>query len=230
MTRLEQDGILPFLENWTDKDSRLPLRLDDLEFLYKMIRENKSKIAMEFGIGYSTMVILKALEMNRLDWDGNARPFKTLNNLFTLWVVEANNDSRWAAGAMENIIKGLDPLMAGSIHLTTCPVMVGTFRDMICHYYTHIPNILPDFIYLDGPDPKHANGNIRGIHFNHHEALPMAADLLFIEPILLPGTVILIDGRTSNARFLERNFQRKWEMTPACDMTILKLAEAPLKI
>ena len=31
----------------------------------------------------------------------------------------------------------------------------------------------------------------------------MAADLLLMESILLPGTFILVDGRTNNARFLE---------------------------
>ncbi len=227
MSLLEQDGILPLLENWTDKESRLPLHLDDLEFLYALIRENKSKVVLEFGIGYSTLVIAKALEKNRLEWDSNVRPFKTRDNLFTVNVVEANNDGRWMSGAMENISKSTP---FGMVRVTTCPVIVGTFRDMICHYYTRIPNITPDFIYLDGPDPKDANGNVRGIHFNHSEALPMAADLLFMEPILLPGTDILIDGRTANARFLERNFQRNWLVNwlPDQDMTTFFLSERPL--
>lgn len=224
---LEKDGILPLLENWTDKNVRFPPQLDDLEFLYSMIREMKSKVIMEFGIGYSTLVIAKAIEKNKFEWDGNVRPFKTKTNLFTVNVIEANNDDQWVIGTMANLKSRIS---VDNIRITRCRVLAGMFHDMVCHYYKIIPNILPDFIYLDGPDPKHVIGSIRGISFNHPEALPMAADLLFIEPILLPGTVILVDGRTANARFLERNFQRKWEMIPACDMTLLKLIEAPLKI
>jgi len=28
----------------------------------------------------------------------------------------------------------------------------GTFLDRVCHYYTNLPNVVPDLIYLDGPD------------------------------------------------------------------------------
>lgn len=227
MSLLEKEGVLPLLENWTDKDSRLVPHLDDLELLYTMIRERQAKVVLEFGCGYSTLVIAKSLEKNKSEWDGNIRPFKTDKNLFTVNVVEANNDGRWMAETVVNIRQRMN---ADNIHVTTCPIMVGTFRDMICHYYTKIPNILPDFIYLDGPDPKDANGNIRGIHFNHPEALPMAADILFIEPILLPGTTILIDGRQANVRFLQRNFQRLWEYDhdDQVDMSWLTLRERPL--
>ena len=39
----------------------------------------------------------------------------------------------------------------------------------------------------------------------------MNSDLLEIEPILLPGTIIVTDGRTANALFLKNNFQRNWK-------------------
>lgn len=38
----------------------------------------------------------------------------------------------------------------------------------------------------------------------------MAADVLSIEHFLLPGTLIVVDGRTANARLLRANFQRDW--------------------
>jgi hypothetical protein len=58
----------------------------------------------------------------------------------------------------------------------------------------------------------------------------MAADLLRLEPLLLPGTAILVDGRSANARFLRAHFYRNWA---ACynaegDVTVLELQEAPL--
>ena len=45
--------------------------------------------------------------------------------------------------------------------------------------------------------------------FQCDERTVMAADLLLMESILLPGTFILVDGRTNNTRFLKNNFQKK---------------------
>ncbi len=229
MSLLEDDGVLPLLKGWSDEEERLPPQLDDLEFLYSLIWKRKSKIVMEFGIGYSTLVMAKALEKNKKYWDGAIRPHKKDTHFFTIHVVESNNNGKWMEGAIVNI---RDRMKADNISITSSPVMIGTFRDMICHYYTRIPNVLPDFIYLDGPDPMQVNGTIRGVNFNYPEAIPMAADLLFIEPILLPGTTILVDGRTSNARFLKRNFQRRWgyEWMREIDMHVLTLTEQPLRI
>ena len=39
----------------------------------------------------------------------------------------------------------------------------------------------------------------------------MSCDVLKIEFFLIPGTILLIDGRGANANFLKKNFKRKWE-------------------
>ena len=58
----------------------------------------------------------------------------------------------------------------------------------------------------------------------------MSADLLLMEPFLLPGTLIVIDGRTANARFLKNNLQRDWEYHHHADEDIhtFELVEKPL--
>ena len=38
----------------------------------------------------------------------------------------------------------------------------------------------------------------------------MAADILRFENFLIPGTIILTDGRSANANFLKNFFKRKW--------------------
>ena len=63
---------------------------------------------------------------------------------------------------------------------------MGTFDDRICTYYEKLPNICPDFIYLDGPDIYAPKNEIRGISTSHKDSLPMAADILAIEHFLLP--------------------------------------------
>ena len=58
----------------------------------------------------------------------------------------------------------------------------------------------------------------------------MSADILKMEPILLPETMILVDGRTNNARFLKNNFQRNFEMVwdKESDITTFILKEERL--
>jgi hypothetical protein len=40
--------------------------------------------------------------------------------------------------------------------------------------------------------------------------MPMTCDILKIEYFLTPGTIIIIDGRAANAKFLKDHFKRKW--------------------
>jgi hypothetical protein len=105
-----------------------------------------------------------------------------------------------------------------------------TFNGRACTMYKKIPNICPDLIYLDAPDQFSVLGNVRGISTQSKDRLPMAADLLLLEPFLLPGTLIIVDGRTANARFLKHNFQRNWEYIhfENEDIHTFELVEAPL--
>ena len=51
-----------------------------------------------------------------------------------------------------------------------------------------------------------------------------------MESTLLPGTNILVDGRTNNVRFLQRNLKRKYQIKwdRHGDVTFLKLIEKRL--
>ena len=81
----------------------------------------------------------------------------------------------------------------------------------VCSVYKKLPNVNPDFIYLDGPDQFNIKGNVNGLNIGIKDFLPMSADILFYEYFLIPGTIILSDGRIANCRFLKNNFQRKWK-------------------
>ena len=121
--------------------------------------------------------------------------------------------------------------------LTACRIhkaslKMGTFADRVCTYYDPLPNICPDLIYLDGPDQFSPIGDIRGISTRHMDRLPMAADILAIEHFLLPGTLIVVDGRTANARFLKTNLQRDWIYCHdvSADQHFFELSESPLGV
>jgi len=60
----------------------------------------------------------------------------------------------------------------------------------------------------------------------------MSADILAIEHFLLPGTPIVFDGRTENARFLKANLQRDWSYfhRKEFDQHYFELVEKPVGI
>ena len=104
------------------------------------------------------------------------------------------------------------------------------FKGVISTEYKKLPICSPDFIYLDGPDQFKIKGNVNGINLNHNDMMPIACDLIKIEYLLTPGTMIVVDGRTANARFLKDHFRRKWyyRYYEKYDQHIFYLNEKPL--
>ena len=67
---------------------------------------------------------------------------------------------------------------------------------------------------------------------NDSDITNITCDLLIIEPVLLPGTIVIIDGMTNNARFNKRNLKRNWLSYEDLDndYTLMILDEPPLGI
>lgn len=207
-----------------------PADVADLARLHRLVRSRRSFTVLEFGVGHSTVVLADALAKNRADWDGLAtKPAIRNRFMFQLFTVDASE--KWLE---QTRTKFPEPLREHvTFHHST--VKIGTHHGMLCHFYENLPDIVPDFIYLDGPDPKDVRGSINGLSFQCDERTVMAADLLLMEPTLLPGTFIIVDGRTNNARFLARNFQRTFETVwdRDGDVTTMELVEdrlGPLNI
>jgi hypothetical protein len=200
----------------------IPPEAADLARLHRLIRRRKSFTVLEFGAGYSTIVIADALKKNQSDWEAlPSRPALRNRHLFHAFTVDASKG--WLAKADASFPASL------RAHVTFhhSSVHIGTHNGQLAHFYDSLPDIIPDFIYLDGPDPKDVQGSIHGLTFQCDERTVMAADLLLMESTFLPGTFILVDGRTNNARFLARNFQRSYDVhwDRAADITTLELIE-----
>ena len=73
---------------------------------------------------------------------------------------------------------------------------------------------------------------VDGFNFNNVSRFPMSADLLFYEYYFEPGTLVIVDGRTSNARFLRDHFKRNWKYfhDEIGDYHVFELNEKPLGI
>ena len=202
-----------------------PPQADDLVRLHMAIRKTRAFTVLEFGVGYSTVVIADALRKNQQDWERlSTKP--QVRNRFMFQMFSVNASQQWIDRARLRLPERL----ADRVHLCHSKVEIGTFRGQLCHYFKTLPDIVPDFIYLNGPGPKDVSGSINGLSFQCDERTVMSGDLLLMESTFLPGTFILVDGRTNNVRFLQRNFTRAYDVRwdKAGDVTTFELMEERL--
>lgn len=198
-----------------------PPQRDDLVRLHYLILSRKVTTILEFGSGHSTRIFDHGLEVNRRAFGQEFSEKFRGSNLFECHTVE--DDTHW-------INHTQTAYQLQNVHFTLASTNISTFSDRICTFYDQIPNICPDLIYLDGPDQFSAGGEVRGVSTAHPDRLPMAADILPVEHFLLPGTLIVIDGRAANARFLQANLQRNWSCNyhETYDQHFFELVESPL--
>jgi hypothetical protein len=202
-----------------------PPDADDLVRLHRLVRQRRCFTVLEFGLGYSTVVMADALAKNEADWARIAeRPQIRNRFMFQLFSVDASN--AWIEKTRQKFPKHL----IGRVHLRHSEVEIAIHNGQLCHYYRDLPDIVPDFIYLDGPSPKDVKGSINGLSFKCDERTVMSGDLLLMESTFLPGTFIIVDGRTNNARFLQRNFTRQYAVNwdRQADVTTFELVEERL--
>lgn len=208
-----------------DPSNKIPFspELDDLIRLHYLVRSRKVTTILEFGVGKSTSVFDHALEQNKRQFGDFVA--KNLRRSHPFECHSIDNSEDWIENCREK-----NAFKCVHFHCSAC--RVTTFNSRICTMYDEIPNICPDFIYLDAPEQFSVLGEVRGISTRDPDRLPMAADILGFEHFLLPGTLIVVDGRTANARFLRANLQREWDYLHLAeyDQHFFELAEEPLGI
>ncbi len=182
-----------------------PVELDDLIRLHYLVRKYKVITVMEIGPGKSTIVFADAIRRNKEDYSAKITGKLRKNNPFEVHSIETSKE--WA-----NVVeRSLPDELSGVVTMHKVNCEMTEFNGRICTTFDFLPNICPDFIYLDGPDQFSVDSDIGGISTRHPDRMPMVCDLLKIEHFLLPGTIIVVDGRTANANFMLKNFQLDWE-------------------
>ena len=196
----------------------------DLARIYNFVKQEKPFTILEFGVGYSTIVMAQALYENFLSFDKNKK--KRIRNSKMFQIHSVDTSKKW----IRNTSKKIPNHLKRFIKFHHSKVETILYNGEVCHVYSKIPNINPEFIYLDGPHPLDPVGKIYDISFNCKERTPVSADICFLESTLLPGTSILVDGRTNNVRFLQRNLKRKYKIKwdRHGDVTFFKLIEKRL--
>ena len=196
----------------------------DLARIYNFVKQEKPFTILEFGVGYSTIVMAQALYENYMSFDKNKQKKIRNSKMFQIYCVDSSK--KWITNTSKKVPNHLKKI----IKFNHSKVKTILYNGEVCHVYSKIPNINPEFIYLDGPHPLDPVGKINNISFSCKERTPISADICFLESTLLPGTNILVDGRTNNVRFLQRNLKRKYQIKwdSHGDVTFLKLTEKRL--
>ena len=194
---------------------------DDLIRLHFLIKSRKATTVLEYGVGYSSVIMADAILQNSLD---STFPNLRCSNLFELHSIDTSEE-------YISVTKKIIPKHLSSIiNLHFSDITMSEFNGRICTLFDSHPNLSPDIIYVDGPDQFSPVGDIRGISTRHPDRMPMVADILSMEHFLCPGTLIVFDGRTANARFVKSNLQRNWSYlyVEEFDQHFFELLEPPL--
>ena len=189
---LEQEGVFSFIDKG-DKQEFDPGYLK-LANLYKLIKVRKPKVVLEFGVGFSTIVMAAALKNNH----------DMCNRGGHLYTVDA--EKHWLNNTENKIPSELKTYV--TFHYS--PVKIINLNNQLCSCYESLPNICPNFVFSDGPDPLDVIGNVNGLNFNDGRPV-VAADILLYESSAPRDFFIFVDGRWRNCNFLKNNLEGKFK-------------------
>jgi hypothetical protein len=197
---------------------------NDLCRIHYAVLSHRPLNVLEFGSGFSSAVIAHALDI--LDETFHEVVAAEFGIQATFILHSVDESESWLDVTRGRVAQHL----RRRISFSQSDVSITQSNWTIYSTYKHVPDVLPDLIYLDGPSPLGVSGDINGLTFNHSYRMPISGDVLLLEYFLTPGTVVLIDGRTTNSRFLQRHLARDWTMyeMERDDVSLLLLNEKPL--
>jgi len=238
MTKMSLDMFSSFIEDiyvkevdvFVDKneivrdDKVYKPELKDLYRLYSFVIDNSVISILEFGSGWSTLALAMGLEFNQNRFGDQYKGFDRNLNAFRMCSVDSSKYfSQISISRLnENQRRMVDEFIS-----------VPFFKDFQGYpvsLWDPVPRFDYDLIYLDAPEPEQIVANVSALPMSSLSDLPISADLCVNEPYILPGTSILIDGRTANVNFLEAKMYREWIIRKDIhkDISYFFLNEPPL--
>jgi SAM-dependent methyltransferase len=187
------------------QNSPQPPDLNDLYYLYQLIILNKRTTVLEFGCGFSTLVMHMALKENERRY-GAKKPFERCEFPYQLFSVD--NQKKYIKVAKKRVTKYSQN--KSKVNFFYSKARMTLFNNNFAVEYDKLPKVNPDFIYLDAPSQWRVEGSINNFTTAHSDMMPMSCDIIKFENFLTPGTIIVSDGRIANSIFLKNNFKRNW--------------------
>lgn len=165
----------------------------DLSYIHQLVRDLKPSNIVELGVGFSTLTMAHALMMN-----GSG----------TVHSVDANK--HWIENTRKKIPEELRPF----VRIRHSRVRTHLINGQLCTLFDELPNVQPEFIYVDAPHGKDVEDKVHGLDFMLDDGdmvrPPVAADPLLYESTAPSTFFILVDGRDRNVEFLRRNLQGRY--------------------
>ena len=109
--------------------AEIPPNAIDLALLHRAVLKRRPKVVLEFGVGFSTLVLGHALRQV----GGH------------LWTVDASQ--QWLDNTRAKLTDEPVTLVHSAVEVTG-----------MCHRYVDLPDITPELIYLDGPNRRDIPG------------------------------------------------------------------------
>ena len=189
---LEKQGVLTLLKKGDTEEFKVGyLKIANI---YNLIRTRKPKVILEFGVGFSTIVLAAALK------DNHDR-YKQKGHLHTI-----DAEQHW----LDNTENKMPPELRQYVTFHYSPLKICNLNNQLCSLYESLPNICPNIVFLDGPSPESVKGNINGLSFNDGRPI-VAADILLYESSAPLDFFIFVDGRWRNCNFLRNNLKGKFK-------------------
>ena len=137
----------------------------DLYNLYSYIILNKRITVLEFGSGWSSLVIALALDELKKKYSKEVASLRR-NNPFELFILE--NEKKFlniTRKKLGNFVKKNNIKIKINYHFSN--VRMTKYNNRIASEYVKLPLCNPDFVYIDGPDQFNIKGKINGINIGH---------------------------------------------------------------
>lgn len=192
------------VNNLIEKNPYAP-DLKDLYRLYQFVFLNKRTTILEFGSGWSSLILSLALYDLKKIYLNNVKKLRR-NNPFEIFILE--NEKKFLDITKKRLSNFKNIKIKKNYFFSN--VNISIYDGKFATEYQKLPPCNPDFIYLDGPDQFNIKKRINNFTTGHKDMMPMASDILKIEYFLTPGTIIVSDGRSANCKFLRDHFKRKW--------------------
>jgi|GEM_PF-570170 len=206
------------------RDRPFEPEMTDLCRLHFLVLRRRAVNVLELGSGFSTAIMAQACQILHGHFAPWAQANLRTDKVFHIYSVE--EDSRFMEISQARLGQGLRPYAT----LSRSTVDLVLHENRFATLYTRLPNIAPDLIYIDGPSQFATTAEIAGFSMDDRARMPMSADVLRFEFFLEPGCLIVLDGRTQNARFLKAFLKRDWAYShdPQGDVHYFELQETAL--
>ena len=182
-----------------------PTDFIDLKGIFESITSRKPKCVLEYGVGFSTICICLALKENE-------------KNGFNGQLYTVDAEKFWLVNTESKLPPDLKKYV--TFHYSPCSVTI--FNNQLVSHYENLPNISPNFIYIDGPRPSSVKGKIHGLGFQEENSNFKGDGIYRTEE---GNKWHRIDGSEKEFRYLKEG--NRWNRRIVSSDTLLYESSAP---